>query len=44
VADLGNLGIAYKDLGETRKAIDCMKAAYNIFKQIESPNAEQARK
>jgi hypothetical protein len=31
-------------LGQLEKAIEFTKAAYEIFKQIESPYAEQARK
>jgi tetratricopeptide (TPR) repeat protein len=41
---LGNLGNAYSHLGEPRKAIEYTIAALAIFEQIESPNAEQARK
>jgi len=41
---LAALGEAFEKLGQLEKAIEFTKAAYEIFKQIESPYAEQARK
>lgn len=41
---LGNLSDAYAGLGEQSKAIEFLKSANEIFKQIESPYAEKARK
>ena len=38
------MSLAFDELGQRNKAIEFTKAAYEIFKQIESPYAEQARK
>ena len=37
---LGNLGLAYVDLGEVNKAKDYYNKALVIFKEIKSPNAK----
>ena len=41
---LAALGEAFEKLGQLEKAKEFTKAAYEIFKQIESPFTEQARK
>jgi len=41
---LGNLGNAYKNLGEIEKAREFMEAALKIFEEIESPNANIVRR
>ncbi len=43
-ADLGNLGSAYSDLGEPRKAIKFYEQALKIFEDIEDPYAEKAKR
>ncbi len=40
---LGNLGLAYKNLGEPRRAIELHEQALRIFEEIEDPNAEKVR-
>ncbi len=42
-AALGNLGNAYEILGETRQAVTRLREALNIFEEIESPFADEAR-
>jgi hypothetical protein len=42
--NLGNLGIASDRLGLRKKAIEFTKAAQSIFEEIDSPNAEIAKK
>jgi len=41
---LSNLGNIFYGQGQREKAMETTKAAYEIFSQIESPSAEQARK
>jgi len=43
-SDLSNLGIAHANLGETNKAREFMQAALKILEEIESPNANNARR
>lgn len=42
-ADLGNLGLAYSDLGEVEQARTCWQQSLAIFEQIQSPHAETVR-
>jgi tetratricopeptide (TPR) repeat protein len=42
--NLGNIGIIFDRMGQREKAIECTKAAQSIFEQIESPNADIAKK
>ncbi|MBN1934142.1 MAG: tetratricopeptide repeat protein, partial [Anaerolineae bacterium] len=42
-SDLGNLGNAYRNLGQVEKAIECMSQAAEIFDEIKSPNAALVR-
>ena len=42
-SDLGNLGLAYRDLGQVEKAVDYLKQSLAIFEEIKSPNTEWAR-
>jgi len=40
---LGNLGLAYRDLGQVKKAREVWKQALRIFEEIKSPHAERVR-
>ncbi len=42
-AFIGNLGIAYRDLGQVEKAKICFQDALSIFEEIKSPYAEHVR-
>ena len=42
-ASLYNLGLAYKNLGESHRAIAVLGEALVIFEAIESPHAAQVR-
>ena len=42
--DLGNLGGLYAQLGDVRKATECLTQAQTIFEATRSPYAEQARR
>jgi tetratricopeptide (TPR) repeat protein len=41
---LGNLGLAYRDLGQVERAIEYYEQALAIFEEIKSPYTEQARR
>ncbi len=41
---LNNLGNAYRDLGQVEQARRCLQQAYAIFLEIQSPDAERARR
>jgi tetratricopeptide (TPR) repeat protein len=41
---LGNVGLAYRALGQVERAIACAEAALRIFEELKSPYAEQARR
>jgi hypothetical protein len=41
---LGNLGIAYADLGETARARELWHAALRLFAALESPHVETVRR
>ena len=36
MAKLGNLGLAYQDLGQIEKAIECVEQALEIYEKIKS--------
>jgi len=40
---LGNLGIAYRNLGQIEKAIKYYQETLKIFEEIKSPNADVVR-
>jgi hypothetical protein len=40
---LGNLGLAYRDLGQTERARQYLKQALAIFEKIRSPSANFVR-
>jgi tetratricopeptide (TPR) repeat protein len=41
---LGNLGLAYRDLGDIPRARQYLSQALTIFEEIKSPYADQARR
>jgi tetratricopeptide (TPR) repeat protein len=41
---LGNLGLAYRDLGQVEQAREYLEQALHIFEEIKSPHADLVRK
>jgi tetratricopeptide (TPR) repeat protein len=40
---LGNLGLAYRDLGQTERARQYLKQSLTIFEKVRSPSADYVR-